>query len=184
MKTLRISLISCILAIALVTTAFSQGYEFKIMASKGKADVQKENSKTWDKVKLGTKVISNDKIKLTGNSYISLVHKSGKTLELKTAGTYSVGELSKKVGDNKANVSKRFADYLLDEISSSEDLLASGDHRKKMETTGSVERSMDNQPFINKHALQLNSPRKVNFMNTVFTFRWMDSENAKEYEFV
>ncbi|MFC2130541.1 hypothetical protein ACFLSQ_03825 [Bacteroidota bacterium] len=184
MKNLQISLISFILAIALVGSAFAQNYEFKVMASKGKPVVQKDNSKTWNKIKLGTKIFSKDKIKLTGKSYISLVHKTGKTVELKKEGTYSVKELSKKMGSKGSNVSKRFSDYLLDEISSSDDLLASGDHRDNMEITGSVERSMNTQPFINKKALQLNSPRKANLLNNVFTVRWHEFENAKEYEFI
>jgi len=184
MKKLRISLISCLLAIALTGSLIAQNYEFKVMAAKGKPTVQKENSKSWDDIKLGTQLSGKDKIKLAGNSYISLIHKSGKTIELKKAGTFSIAELGKEVSANKSNVSKRFADYFLDEISSSEDLLASGEHRDKMKVTGSVERSMNTQPFINKNALQLNSPRKVNFLSNVFTFRWHEFETAKDYEFV
>jgi len=32
--------------------------------------------------------------------------------------------------------------------------------------------------------VQLNSPRKVNFINTVFTFRWHPVKNVKKYEFI
>jgi len=184
MKNLRISLLSCLLAIALTGSLFAQNYDFKVMAAKGKATIQKENSKSWTDVKLGTQLSGKDMIKLTGNSYISLVHKSGKTVELKKAGSFSVAELSKSVGSNKSSVSKRFADYLMDEISSSDDMLAAGEHRDKMKTTGSVERSMNTQPFVNKDALQLNSARKVNFLNTTFTFRWKEFEQSKDYEFV
>jgi len=184
MKKLQFTLISCLLALALTGSLLAQNYEFKVMAAKGKPAVQKENSKSWVDIKLGAQLGSKDKIKLLAGSYLSLVHKSGKTVELKQAGTMSVADLSKNIGPSNSGVSKRFAEYLLDEISSSEDLLASGEHRDKMKTTGSVERSMNTQPFVNRNALQLNSPRKVNFLNNVFTFRWNEYETAKEYEFV
>jgi hypothetical protein len=184
MKYLRISLIYCILWMLFLGSATAQQYEFKVMASKGKPTVQKSSSGSWSNIKLGTKIHLNDKIKLSGNSYISLVHKSGSTLELKKAGIYSVKKLSGQIGSNETNVSKRFADYLLDEIGGSDDLLARGDHRSNMEFTGSVERGIETQPFINKKAIQLNSPRKVNFLSSVLTFRWHDYENTQEYEFI
>jgi hypothetical protein len=181
MKKLQISMIACLLVLALTASLMAQGYEFKVMASKGKSEVQKENSTNWADLKVGTQLGSKDKIKLTANTYLSLIHKSGKTIELKNAGTYSVAELSTGLSSNQANVSKRFSDYLMAELSSSEDLMSSKKGDKK--TTGSVERSMNTQPFVDRNALQLNSPRKINLLSNVFTFRWNEFENAKEYEF-
>lgn len=185
MKNFKLSLISLILAVSMISVAFGQQYEFKVMATKGNLTVQKEKSNSWNPIKLGTQVFGSDKIKLGGdNPYMSLVHKSGKTLEIKKSGTYTVSDLTKQIGTKGAGVSKKFADYLMDELGDSDDLLADGDHRKNMGVTGSVTRAIPDQPFIKKDGLRLNSPRKVNLINSVFTFRWISVDNTKEYEFV
>lgn len=184
MKNLKLSLLSFLLSLTMITVAFGQQYEFKIMATSGNPTMQKDKSSSWDKAKLGTQVFGNDKIKLTGNAYVSLVHKSGKTLEIKKAGTYTISDLSKQMTSKGAGVSAKFADYLMDELGDSDELLAKGDHRKNMGVTGSVTRAIPDQPFIKKDGLRLNSPRKVNLISPIYTFKWVTADNSKEYEFI
>lgn len=184
MKPLRITFLTAILTLIFLSTTIAQQFEFRVMATKGKIELEKSGSKKWNKLKVGSKIFKNDKIKISGKSYLSLVYKTGKTIELKKSGTYNISKLAKKVSTSKSNVSKRFTNYILDEVGGDEDFIAGNDFRKNMGITGSVERSLDNQPFMNKNILQLNSPRKVNFVNTVFTFRWHQIKNVKKYEFI
>ena len=184
MKKLQISLASVILMFALIGTAVSQSYQFKVMATNGNPTIQKENSNNWESIKLGAKVNPKDQIKLSKNSYISLVHKSGKTIELKKSGTYKVADLSKQVNSSKSSVASKFADYLLDEVGGDEALLAEGNYRDNMGVTGSVTRDIPDQPFIKKDGLRLNSPRKVNLLSSVFTFKWISADNKTDYEFI
>ena len=174
-----------------VINAFS--YEFKVMAVKGKVQAIKDG-KTED-LKAGASLSKNDKLKLNDvKSYLSLVHSSGKTIELKNQGNYNVSELSSKVAAMKNSVSQRFANYVIDEISSSKDLLAKGNVKENMGTTGATERGVvhfntkkmkdDNQPFVQKDSyIKINTPRKVNYMTQDIAFNWNKATKGKEYEF-
>jgi len=165
----------------MINISLAQNYEFKVMASSGTVKVYNKDKKSWNDVKIGTQIKENDKIKLSTKSYLSLIHKSGRTLELKQAGEFLASDLTASLNKNKTSVASKFADYILDEISSSDDLLAEGS--RNMSITGSVTREID-QPFMRKEALKLNSPRKVNLLGTVFTFNWLSKPGVKTYEFI
>ncbi len=165
----------CLLA---VSSLYAGGYEFKVMAVKGNVKIYDASSKKWESAKTGSQASKNDKIKIHKNAYASLIHKSGKAVELSKPGTYNASAVSKKVAASKSNVSQRFADYLMDEISSSESLEES-DYASQMGTTGAVERSLEKPKPI-----KLNSPRKVHFMNPVFTFRWKPLKDVKNYKLI
>jgi hypothetical protein len=184
----------CCIALFLNSFVVAKSYDFRVLASKGTVQVQKDASKNWDKLNTGATLNKNDKIKLAQKSYLSLVHSSGKTMEIKAQGSYNISDLASKVSAMKSNVSQRFANYVIDEISSSKDMLAKGNYKENMETTGSTERGMahfnpkkikdDNQPFMNKDSyISINFPRKVNFLNQDFTITWNKNGNNKEYEF-
>ncbi len=181
MNKLRNYLVSLIIIFLMINISFAQNYEFKVMASSGAVKVYNNDSKSWTDAKIGTKVKAQDKLKLSKNAYLSLIHKSGRSLELKKSGEFNVRELSNSINSKKSNVTSKFADYLIDEISSSDDLLAEGN--RNMSTTGSVTREID-QPFMKKNSLKLNSPRKVNFLGKVFTFNWLQKPGIKKYEFI
>jgi len=126
------------LAVALATNvAIAQApkEEFKVLSQKGPNE---HNSKP---LTTGTKLNASDKLSVGNGGYIGLLHKSGKTLELKVVGTYSVAELSQKVAATNVSTSKRYTDFILGELTKeSEDI--NKNHKKHMSTTGSVERAI------------------------------------------
>src|SRR5262245_35880810 len=74
----------------------AQEYAFKVLVNKGKNEVK--SGANWEPVKVGASLKSPDEVKVSENSYLGLVHVSGKPLELKSAGSYKVVDLSAKVG--------------------------------------------------------------------------------------
>ena len=88
-----------ILSILMVSAilGMSQGYTFKVLASKGVTQV--DNGSGWTVLKTGTKLNKDSKVKIANGSYVGLMHSSGKTMELKSAGTYSVENLSGKLNN-------------------------------------------------------------------------------------
>ncbi len=73
---------------------YSQEYAFRVLATVGENVVKTKNS--WELIKTGVELKSNDIIKVKPNAYLALVDKSSYPLELKTAGTYSIKDLSIK----------------------------------------------------------------------------------------
>lgn len=89
---------------------FSQDYTFKVLVNKGKNEVK--SGVNWEPVKVGAILKSPDELKVSENSYVGLMHVSGKPLEVKNAGKYKVDELSAKVGKG-ASVLNKYTDFIL-----------------------------------------------------------------------
>ncbi len=118
----------------------SNAYEFNVLALNGKTQVKK--GKKWINLKSGDKLTKKQSIKIGKNSYIGMVHKNGTTLEVKDKGTYKVSSLVKKVIAKDASTTKRMADYVIEEMSSADDLFEKDDYHGSMSTLGSVERAV------------------------------------------
>jgi len=87
---------------------------FKVLAAKGGSTVKSANSAEWKKTLIGMKIQQTDAIKLNANDYLGLIHiASGKTLELKTAGSYNVKDLATKVSATGSTYSQKYAEYVM-----------------------------------------------------------------------
>src|SRR6185503_19175493 len=64
--------------------AQAQDYAFKVLANKGANEYKSGDS--WQSIKTGASLKAGDELKVSENSYIGLVHATGKPLELKQAG--------------------------------------------------------------------------------------------------
>lgn len=91
---------------------------FKVLAAKGGSTVKSANSAEWKKTLIGMKIQQTDAIKLNANDYLGLIHiASGKTLELKTAGSYNVKDLATKVSATGSTYSQKYAEYVMNAMS-------------------------------------------------------------------
>ncbi len=70
-------------------------------------------------ISVNEKLYTNDEIALLQNSYVVLLHHTGKTVELTTIGTYKIAELSDKIPFKNPSdtLHKKFIRYLSSEIS-------------------------------------------------------------------
>jgi hypothetical protein len=87
----------------------AQDYAFKVLVNKGKNELK--TGETWQQVKVGSALQSHDEIRVAENSYIGLVHKTGKPLELKQSGKYKVMDLAAKIGG--PSVLNKYTDFIL-----------------------------------------------------------------------
>jgi hypothetical protein len=124
-------------------------------------------------IKIGSVLSGEGEIILTKGAYLGLVHKSGKTLELKTEGTFSVQELANDLTSNDGNLSNKYAKYLVSKWSDESDDI-NVDYRKYLNVTGAVERN-------NGQALQLQLPKYVNVLNENVDIRWTDINIEGDY---
>jgi hypothetical protein len=127
MKTkLALFAVVCLMVVQQVS---AQDYAFKVLVNKGKNEVKAGSA--WQSVKVGASLKATDELKVSENSYVGLVHKSGKPLELKQAGKYKISDLAGKVSSNNSSVLNKYADFIL-----------SSDEQKgnNMQATGAVHR--------------------------------------------
>jgi hypothetical protein len=143
MKKYGLLLILFLLVLSAIDSSAAK-YEFKIIGMKGSVKVKTSKNKKWIKGKTAATLGKKDRIKLGKKSYCGLVHKNGKTIELTKSGVYKISSLMKKVKKKDSDVTKKFADYVSDEISETDDLFATGDYQSNMGSTGAVERATDN----------------------------------------
>jgi tetratricopeptide (TPR) repeat protein len=131
------SVIFCILFIIRID---AQEPDFRILGIKGSVDFQSKSG-SWKSIKTGDQLTKNDKIKVGVNSYLGMVHSTGRTVEIKKEGTFNIAKLSKEVSSFKSSTSQRFAKFVIDEISSGKELLAEKKYKRSMQLTGAVERA-------------------------------------------
>lgn len=117
-----------------VSVVYAQDYTFKVLASKGVAQV--DNGSSWVLLKSGSKLNKKNKIKVSQGSYVGLMHTSGKTLELKTPGTYEVENLSGKLNNSQSSFTSKYASFVLNQPSAEE-------AAQNYNVTGSVSRGSE-----------------------------------------
>ncbi len=88
----------------------AQDYTFRVLVNKGKNELK--SGETWQQVKVGSSLQSHDELRVAENSYVGLVHKTGKPLELKQSGKYKVMDLAAKVTGGQ-NVLNKYTDFIL-----------------------------------------------------------------------
>jgi hypothetical protein len=124
-----------ILMVALLLAAsfgHAQEYVFKVLANKGANEVKSADA--WVPVKTGASLNSTDELKIADNAYLGLVHKSGRPMEVKQAGSYKIADLAAKLGTGNSVVNK-YTDFILS--SNSEE-----GKKNRMAATGSVTRGL------------------------------------------
>lgn len=110
----------------------AQDYAFKVLVNKGKNELKTGNN--WQQLKVGLSLKSADELKISENSYLGLVHVSGKALELKQSGNYKVMELAAKINGG-SSVLNKYTDFILSSTTAP---------KNKLAATGAVDRGTNN----------------------------------------
>jgi hypothetical protein len=133
MNTIRCT--TLVLLAMISTLVFAQktppDYTFKVLVNKGKNEV-KSGGGPWQPLKTGATLKAGDEVKLTENAYLGLIHKTGKPMEVKNAGTHKVDVLAAKIGQSTSVISK-YTDFVL---SSTEE------KQNRLTATGAVHRGL------------------------------------------
>lgn len=136
--------------------AQNQTYAFKVLINKGANEAKSGTS--WKPVKSGLSLMAGDELKVSLNSIVSLVHSSGKPLEVRQPGSYSVSELEEKVKGNNSGVVTRFSEFILSKTE---------EKGNRLNATGAVHRGPKEIILI-----QLPSKR-IEFYAPTQTIRWI-----------
>jgi len=115
-----------------------QGYTFRVLANKGSNKVKKAGTGQVVALKTGATLNAGDALVASNGAYIGLMHKSGKTIEVRKAGTMAVSDLEKQVKTGKSSVASRYAKFVSDKMNEK----ASGNYRSRLNATGAVSRAV------------------------------------------
>lgn len=135
------------------------------------------HSTDWEPIRTGASLNGNDELRITENSYIGLVHASGKTVELKNQGNYYVRDLAAKLGNTKSTVASKYANFVINKMTSNDNQDINKNHREYLTVTGAVERSVLDAP------ISLKMPSSVEVLNKEALIRWDDIDDANKYVF-
>ena len=128
MKAFRIFL--AFFLIAGTIWAQAPAYTFKVLVSKGKAEIKSVD--TWQTIKVGASLKATDEIKISENSYLGLIHANGKPLEVRDAGSFRVSELVSRLGTG-SSVMNKYTDFILS---------SNQEKKSRLSATGAVHRGI------------------------------------------
>ncbi|MDH5604414.1 MAG: hypothetical protein OEY51_10750 [Cyclobacteriaceae bacterium] len=94
-----------------------QSYIFKVMANKGENFYKSPAKNQWEPIKAGSNLNKGDWIKISNDqSFLGLVHLSGRTLELIESGTFDIEQLNKRFGLQNNGIASRFSEFVFNNI--------------------------------------------------------------------
>lgn len=148
------------------TFAFGQNdYAFRVLANKGSNEVK--SGDTWVAIKTGMSLKKEDELKVSENSYLGLVHASGKPTELKQAGSYKVSDLASKIGPG-TSVLNKYADFILSSNSAEA-------KKNRLSATGGMHRGTA------EIKLQLPENQYADVFNPVAIINWEPVKDGAPY---
>jgi hypothetical protein len=162
MKTSSITLLFFLSA----TAVLGQDYAFKVLANKGSNEVRSGDE--WHPIRTGASLKKDDELKLSPNSYMGLVHATGKPLELKEAGNYKVTDLESKVKGGTSVLTK-YTDFILSSNSAEA-------KKNRLSATGAVDRG-------ERASIQLLLPQNQHsgIYNNIAIISWVGTDVAGPY---
>ena len=165
MKTRILTVIFALFTLS--TYVFGQDYAFKVLANKGTNEIK--TGESWQPLRTGASLKSGDEVKLSDNAYIGLVHKNGKPMELKTAGSYKVADLAAKIGGG-SSVLNKYTDFILSSNSAEA-------KKNRLSATGAVHRATESASI----KLLLPENQHSDIYNNNVVVNWDGSKVAGPY---
>lgn len=140
MKKILISLFTLLLFVPV----FAQTEVFRVLITKGDNKYTAATGSSPAGILVGTKLPSTASITVAPAGYLALAHvASGKTIEVKAAGTYTISKLVEQVSVQNASVSSKYMNYVTGQMASGGNQDLNANRQKYMSVTGSVERGGD-----------------------------------------
>lgn len=117
--------------------AYGQSYTFKVLANKGTSQVKIGGAGDAVALRTGSTLSEKDQLIVADGAYIGLMHKSGKTIEVREKGAVNVADLEKKIPTKTESVSSKYAQYIADKMNDDGTVTLA----QRMNATGAVSRA-------------------------------------------
>merc|ERR1711916_124134 len=141
----------------------AQEHVFNVIALSGSAKLSNGTA-----LKSGDEILSDQTIVVGKSSYVALMHKTGKTVELQNAGDFTAASLTQKVNQGADNYASQYSEFVLNQM-------AGDGATSNYSNTGSVTRN------ILKN-IEVLLPKEVHLLkNTPFHFSWVSPKKGDTY---
>ena len=158
-----------IFSLLLTTTVFAQGYTFRVLASKGQNQI-KSGTAAAVALKTGATLTEKDQLIAGAGTYVGLMHKSGKTIEVREPGTYTMASLEAKVEEKNVSVASKYAQFIASKMNDD----GSVSPLNRMAATGAVSRAVGG-------ALPVYVPQgSIEILSNNAFLRWKAPDGAAE----
>jgi len=154
-------------------------YTFRVLANKGQNKVKKAGATAPVTLKTGATLNSGDQLIASQGAYIGLMHRTGKTLEVRTPGTKKVSDLEKLINTKSTSVTSRYAQFLANKM---EEKDKPGYRGSLSKATGAAERALTGKEII--EVLLPADTEKRNFINNNISVSWDSPEGIEENVFI
>ena len=158
------------LSLFVVGSVMSQN-TFKVLANKGSNTFSATGS-NWQPIKTGATLNGTDQVKVGEGSYLGLMHSSGRTVELKTAGIKNLKDVLSGMESSKSSVASKYADFVLSKMNQSEEDI-NRNHRNYLSATGAVTRGA-NSP------IKLFLPSSVDVYSEQAAIKWTEVADIED----
>ncbi|MDX2196156.1 MAG: hypothetical protein NW207_07040 [Cytophagales bacterium] len=159
-----------LLALSIATHTLAQNEVFKVLASKGT-----NVNNTGKNIMAGSKLMANEEINVGDKSYLALVHRTGKSYQIKNSGKYLVNDLDKQITSAlTGSITKKYSDYILTELFKPNNNGIS--YQKNMKVTGASERA------VNSSVVNLIVPKKSHLIGVENLITWLKVPGATKYK--
>ncbi|MEP0368525.1 MAG: hypothetical protein ABJN36_16730 [Cyclobacteriaceae bacterium] len=167
------NLISNALIIMMLFAAMAvnaQGYTFRVLANKGNNKVKKAGAAEAVTLKTGATLNSDDMLISSEGSYIGLMHKTGKTTEVRGASTQKVAEIEKQIKLASTSVANRYAQFVMSKMNEEENT----NYRARLNATGAVSRE------VGVAAIDVMAPASAEVLGDKAIVRWVEPASGME----
>lgn len=144
----------------------AQGYTFRVLANKGDNKVKKSGAAEATQLKTGATLNAEDMLISSAGSYIGLMHKTGKTTEVRGAGSKKVSEIEKQIKLASTSVANRYAQFVMSKMNESENT----NYRARLNATGAVSRATGSA------AIDVMAPQQAEVLEDNAIVRWVKPE--------
>ncbi|HAS45186.1 MAG TPA: hypothetical protein DCS93_32180 [Microscillaceae bacterium] len=159
-----------VVACGVLTIGVQAQSKFRVLASSGKNTIAGKNKKLY----VGNSLAGNQNVNVSSRSYLSLVHKSGGTVQISKAGTYNIASLEQKLATKRKSATGRYVTYVISELTKNGNQNINANRYKYMNVTGSVKRATFN-------AFSVYLPESSNFYQPKITISWQALVGTKNY---
>ncbi|MEP2024612.1 MAG: hypothetical protein ABJH98_10310 [Reichenbachiella sp.] len=173
----KLFITSTLLIFFLVNTSYGQSFVFRVLASKGANQVKKAQTGETIPLKTGATLMSGDELIAASGAYIGLMHKSGRTIEVRNPGVTKITDLETKLAKNQSSVANKYAQFVMNKMNEDDGDLSSN-YRRNMKATGAVERATSSS------SLKVLLPSSVDILNPEAIIRWEGASEVEDASYV
>ncbi len=152
------------------SVASAQDYAFRVLANKGENQLKKAGSAQAETLKTGAKLNSGDEIIASEGAYIGLMHKTGKTTEIRGAGTKKISDIEKNISTGSSSIASRYASFVMNKMNEEENT----NYRSRLNATGAVSRATGSA------AINVMAPSQADLLGSSAILRWDAPEGMEE----